>query len=178
MPKLKFYSNEKVLELPFGKTPSGLRYALTNYGRVISYADSIDEGNFLKPSLIRGYPALSFTKKNGRQTFLIHRLVAEYFLRKPSVQHRFVIHLNHKKEDNYVNNLKWATAEEKNKASVKNRKQNESGNYKLTAGRVRLIKKKMLDGNTRLKIIAKQFGVSDMQIHRIKTGENWGHVKV
>ena len=30
---------------------------------------------------------------------------------------------------------------------------------------------------TRLKIIAKRFGVSEMQLHRIKTGENWGHVK-
>lgn len=178
MPKLKFYSNEKVLLLPFGKTPSGLRYALTNYGRVISYLETPEDGRFLKPSLIRGYPALSFTKKNGRQTFLIHRLVAEHFLKKPSAKHRFVIHLNHKKEDNYFNNLKWATAEEKNNNSIKDRIKNEIGNYKLTAERVRLIKKKMLNGNTRLKIIAKQFGVSDMQIHRIKTGQNWAHVKV
>jgi len=27
-----------------------------------------------------------------------------------------------------------------------------------------------------LKMIAKQFGISTMQLHRIKTGENWGHV--
>lgn len=178
MPKLKFYSNEKVLTLPFGKTPSGLRYALTNYGRVISYSETPEDGRFLKPSLIRGYPALSFTKKNGRQTFLIHRLVAEHFLRKPSVRHRFVIHLNLKKEDNYSNNLKWTTAEEKNRHTVKNRVENEIGNYKLNADRVRIIKKKMLKGNNRLKTIAKQFGVSDMQIHRIKTGENWAHVKI
>ena len=26
-------------------------------------------------------------------------------------------------------------------------------------------------------ICSKQFGVSEMQLHRIKTGENWGYVK-
>jgi uncharacterized protein YjcR len=41
-----------------------------------------------------------------------------------------------------------------------------------------MIKRKLLNGKTRLKMIAKQFGVSDMQIHRIKTGENWSHVKI
>jgi len=27
-------------------------------------------------------------------------------------------------------------------------------------------------------MIAKQFGISTMQVWRIKSGENWGHVKV
>jgi len=29
---------------------------------------------------------------------------------------------------------------------------------------------------TRLKIIAKQFGISEMQLYRIKRGENWASV--
>jgi hypothetical protein len=43
---------------------------------------------------------------------------------------------------------------------------------------VRLIKKMINDPNrrTRLKIIAKRFGVTTMQLHRIKTGENWSDV--
>jgi len=51
---------------------------------------------------------------------------------------------------------------------------------KLTEGRVRIIKKKMLDPNrrTRVRLIAKQFGVSEMQLYRIKWGENWGHIKI
>lgn len=178
MPSLRLYSNERVELLPFGKPKNGIHYALTNYGRIISFTDTPANGKFLKPAFIRGYPAMSFSIANGRKTFLLHRLVGEYFLKRPSPQHKFIIHLNHKKEDNYANNLKWATAEEKKHASNTDRQKTESGNYKLTAGRVLLIKKKMLDGKTRLKIIAKQFGVSDMQIHRIKTGENWGHVKV
>ena len=41
-------------------------------------------------------------------------------------------------------------------------------------------RKKLLDPNrrTRLKVLAKQFGVSEMQLHRIKTGENWGDLQV
>jgi hypothetical protein len=29
-----------------------------------------------------------------------------------------------------------------------------------------------------LKKIAEQFDISEMQLYRIKSGENWGHVKV
>ena len=47
---------------------------------------------------------------------------------------------------------------------------------KLTENEVLLIKRKLNRGAT-LRSISKQFGVSDMQIHRIKTGENWGHLK-
>lgn len=177
MASLKLYSNEKWVSLPFRKTPLGFRYALTSYGRVISYTDSLLEGRFLKHSLLRGYPSLSFRLKNGRQTYLIHRLVAEYFLEKPSARHKYVLHLNHKKEDNYARNLRWATVEEKNRHTISDRREHEVGNYKLTAARVRMIKHKIRKGNTSLKIIAGQYGVSDMQIHRIKTGENWSHVK-
>lgn len=42
-----------------------------------------------------------------------------------------------------------------------------------------LIKKMLADPKrkTRQKMIARQFGVSEMQISRIKSGENWGNVK-
>jgi hypothetical protein len=42
------------------------------------------------------------------------------------------------------------------------------------------LKRKIFDPKrkSRLKIIAKQFGISEMQLYRIKSGENWGHVKI
>ena len=179
MPTVKLPSNEKFVVMPFPKTPKGHKYALTNYGRVISFLENVEDGREVNHGFIRGYPAMSFRlKKDKRKTFLVHRLMADYYLRKPSVQHKFVIHLNNKKTDNHFQNLKWATKDEKDRHMLKYRMGKEIGNYKLTAERVRLIKKKMLNGKTRLKIIAKQFGVSDMQIHRIKTGENWGHIKI
>jgi len=42
---------------------------------------------------------------------------------------------------------------------------------------VRLIRKKINEGKTRMKMIAKQFKISEMQLYRIKVGENWGWVK-
>jgi hypothetical protein len=51
---------------------------------------------------------------------------------------------------------------------------------KLTVTKVMLIKKLLArpEQKTRMKMIAKQFGVSEMQIRRIKSGENWSQVKV
>jgi HNH endonuclease/NUMOD4 motif len=43
---------------------------------------------------------------------LIHRLVADYFLTKPSDQHTIVAHLDHDKLNNRAHNLKWMTPEE------------------------------------------------------------------
>jgi DNA-binding phage protein len=51
--------------------------------------------------------------------------------------------------------------------------------YTLNETKVRMIKKILNDPKrkTRLKIIAKQFGISEMQLYRIKKGVHWGHVK-
>ena len=42
---------------------------------------------------------------------------------------------------------------------------------------VLFIKSKLGKKGVTMKKLAHQFGVSEMQIHRIKTGENWSHVK-
>jgi hypothetical protein len=177
MAQLRFYSNEKLFPIP-GKSTKGFRYAITSYGRLISYQEDPADGRFLSQPKVSGYPAFSIRKNGINKTFLTHRLVAKYFLKQPTPKHKIVIHLNHKKEDNYIQNLKWVTQEERLAHDLRYRRGKEIGNYKLTADRVRMIKRKLLNGKTRLKIIGKQFGVSDMQIHRIKTGENWGHVKI
>jgi hypothetical protein len=49
---------------------------------------------------------------------------------------------------------------------------------KLTTDRVKMIKRKLAAGKTRMKILAKQFGISEMQLYRIKSGANWGHVTI
>jgi hypothetical protein len=93
-----------------------------------------------------------------------------------------VIHIDYDKNNNHVENLKWASKREKELHQFSNPtwddivKNKRKGNAKLTEGKVKIIKRQLRNKRTRITMIAKRFGVSDMQIHRIKSGENWGDV--
>ncbi len=169
---LKLESGEKFIQLPIPKTPNGNRYAITNHGRVISYTTTPQEGRFLRLGKIGKYRGASM----GRKTFLVQRLVAKYFVKKTSASQRFVIHINFNNHNNHYKNLKWVNREDMEKHVRENPHALKRGNQKLTADKVRLIKQELQKGKT-LKMIAQKFHVTDMTIHRIKTGENWGHIK-
>ena len=115
----------------------------------------------------------------------MHRLVAELFLDKPRDDQKFVIHLDNNRQNNYYKNLRWVSEPEKRAHQDKmDPGWSSRGNYgtrkyhKLTETQVKRIKKKINDPNrkTRMKMIAKQFGISEMQLYRIKSGENWSSV--
>ena len=170
------------------------RYAISNFGRLLSYTDKMEEGVILKGGIVEGYRIFGYRVKLndkwvGRQKY-VFRLVAENFIAKTSDDQKYVIHLDHIKENDHIDNLKWATQSEVTEHSKTSPRVAEgrirtveanlkSKTYKLTATKVKFIKKLLFEPKrkTRLKIIAKRFGVSEMQLHRIKTGENWGHVK-
>ncbi len=157
-------------------------YLISNHGRVKSFKGDKERGVILGASYTNGYRSLGLTQKSGKNTGrYIHKLVAQTFIEKNSEDQKFVIHLDHDKENNLESNLAWATKKQRFDHLAKNPNfKNSKRNSKLTAGRVKMIKKKLLDPNrkTRMKMLAKQFGVSEMQLHRIKTGENWGYVSV
>mgnify|MGYP001327187040 CR=1 FL=1 len=169
------------------------KYAISNMGRLASYTKSVEkDGALLKGSEIEGYRVLRLRAGDKYIAFLFHRLVAEQFCKKPSAAHNLVIHLNHKKQDNRAENIKWATQEmvsEHNKKSpavqaYKKRMRETIPNIKkglkLTLAQVKQIKKMLASDKRRLthKQIAEKYGVSEMAITRIKRGENWGHVQV
>ncbi|MFD2551931.1 HNH endonuclease [Bizionia sediminis] len=180
---IRYYRNEIWKDVIFDdKICEKEKYKISNYGRIINC--KTDEEFLVKEYFINGYQTIPLKqKKNGKQTSrYVHRLVAEHFLEKNDGV--CVIHLNYDKKDNRLENLKWATKREKElhqfnhpdwDAIVERRGKNIG---KLTEGKVRIIKRQLKNNRTRIKMIAKRFGVSDMQIHRIKTGENWSHVKI
>ena len=172
--RLKFAQNERVAVLPIRKTSKGYKYAVTTYGRVISFIRIPAEGIILKQGKIRKYCGTSV----GGKTFLVHRLVAMQFVRKHKPNQRFVIHLDYDNSNNHFKNLKWVNREEMEAHQHKNPNPERRGNQKLTTEVVRKLKLKIKEGKMTLKMIGKQFGVTDMQVHRIKTGENWGYVKI
>jgi hypothetical protein len=185
---MKYLNGEKWVTLPAHKSAYGELYAISSHGRLVKYKGKLDEGTILKCSMQEGYPIWR-TRKNGEHYHvLIHRLVAKHFLPKPGKNQNIIIHLNYKKTDNHFKNLKWVTqaesiAHQQNSPAVKKLRKymrenpGEANNAKLTVDKVKQIKRLLKDGKT-LKFIATKFGVSDMQVHRIKTGENWSSVKV
>jgi len=161
------------------------KYQISSYGRVKSFKVDSKNGMLIKLFKVGGYFRLPIKQKNEKRTArYIHKLVASTFLKKDADSQTFVIHLDYNKDNNNTWNLTWATKKEKEVHQFSNPKYKEPSNRirysKLNEGRVKIIKRKLNDPNrrTRLKMIAKQFGVTEMQLHRIKTGENWGWVKV
>ena len=157
------------------------KFKISNFGRIINCKTS--EETLVKKYYINGYQNLPVKqKKNGKQTSrYVHKLVAEHFLDKNDGL--YVIHLDYDKTNNHVDNLKWATKREKESHQFSNpvyktMVRKKPSNTKLTETKVKLIKRKINDPNrrTRMKMIAKQFGISTMQLYRIKSGENWKSV--
>jgi hypothetical protein len=180
---IKVLAGERWKELDLKKGVTTKRYAISNRGRIVSFKTKIEEGYLLRPRLTQGYPSVTIGREANRQNYYLHRLVAEYFTKKPSSRHSFVIHVDHVKENNKADNLKWVTHELQIEHALKDPnvlvRQNPEEGPKLNAAKVRQIKRALKAKNQpTLKALAKQFRVSDMQIHRIKTGENWSHVTV
>ncbi len=119
---------------------------------------------------------------------LVHRVVAEYFILKPSEKHTLVAHLDYEKLNNKASNLVWMTPEEnyihqqgspyviKDKAGRKGVIRLHSKAMKLTVTRVMLLKKMLNEGKP-MKELVRFFKVTETQILRIKRGENWKDVE-
>lgn len=194
MEKIRFYFNEEYKEFILHESQK-LRYAVTNFGRIISFKDNIFEGRFLKGGFADGYKVLRFRTRINDQlkdkSVFIYKLVAAHFIPKTNEDQTYVLHLDYVRDNDDVRNLKWATRQEMIAHSNKSphviaqrikliEHNKKSDGAKLTSTSVIRIKKMLQDPNrkTRIKMIAKQFGISEMQIFRIKSGENWGHIKV
>ena len=180
------YSLEKWKRIAFDEAISETEaYLISTYGRVKSLRVDKINGIIAKLSAFQGYERIAVLQKTNKRTArYVHKLMAQMFIPKTNEDQLYVIHLDYDKSNNMLFNLKWATHKEKEKHRLINPKYDhpskKRGNHKLTEGMVKVLKKKMLDPNrrTRIRVLAKQFGVSEMQLHRIKTGENWGYVTV
>jgi hypothetical protein len=194
--KLQFYSNEKWQELTIeGK--HYFRYAISNFGRVVSYTENVRDGKLVKPiwkvmhkGHKTGFWLLNLKTKvlNEKGEYVtkayrkyIHKLVAEFFVSNEDPQNNtFVKHINEDRDNNTYLNLKWVPRREI--LSPEFLEGASPGKIvkgpKLTIETATLLKKKIFEGKTRQRILAKQFGVSEMAITRMKRGENWGSIQI
>ena len=68
-----------------------------------------------------GYNRIKLRNDEGREAFLVHRIVAQEFIPNPKNK-PWVDHINGNRKDNSVDNLRWSTESENgaNKITAKN----------------------------------------------------------
>lgn len=182
--KNQSFWNEKWVQIPFENVENPPRYEVSNYGRIRSFQSGNNEGTIIKGSVIQGYRSLNIRTGGKTINRYVHKLVAESFVSRFDTNETYVIHLDHDKMNNHFQNLKWATKEamidhNRNNPNLLNRPQpRQTRNYKLTETKVKIIKKLLRNDKNRLKMIAKQFGITHTQLNRIRSGENWKHVTI
>jgi hypothetical protein len=159
-------------------------YFVSNYGRIKSFTRNKTKGRIMKFAQVKGFNTINLKLYNKYKTYLVHKIVANAFLEKASPACTFVIHKDWKISNNQISNLEWVTREV-NYARVmehlnefnKNNPKKKVPFSKLKVEDVKLIKAMLIRG-VKQNLIAKMFCVSEMQITRIKRGENWAEIIV
>ena len=161
------------------------RYQVSNYGRVKSFAYNKKDGKTLIGCEVNGFKLIQISKPGFSKKLYVHKLVAQVWVSKPSDKHTFVTHLDGNLRNNHISNLEWHSREsltEKHRELTKQkmkapRYKRIIRNSKLEESDIVLLKSMLQRGVVQAKI-AKMFCISEMQVTRIKRGENWGHVQV
>ncbi len=176
--RLKKIEDEVWKRIPYADK----HYEVSNYGRIKSFCYDKVEGRIVKPGLIKGFMNVSFLSGGKKKSFLVHKISAEFFTPKTAEDQNTVIHLDWNKANNHYANLQWVTKQFSYKRMFKrihDKRKNSTVKIitysKLKEDDVRQIKG-MLNNGIAQNIIAQLFCVSQMQITRIKRGENWSHV--
>ena len=87
-----------------------MNYQVSNIGRI----RNISTGRILKPGQnTSGYLQVVLCDNNIRKTSYVHRLVACEFTDNPDNK-ADVDHIDHNKQNNFINNLRWASKSENN----------------------------------------------------------------
>ncbi len=175
---------KKIKDERWRDIPNNNLYQVSNYGRIKSFHIYKKKGQILKLSEIKGFKYITLTLKEGKKSFYVHKLIAEAWIPKPSKNHIYVTHLDQNIINNHISNLEWHTKESLREKHIEfTKKRHEDPEYskttknsKLKVSDVMLLKSMLERGVVQAKI-AKMFCISEMQVTRIKRGENWGDVK-
>ncbi len=165
-------------------------YEISTLGRLRHWYPKKEEWKIMKQSTVRGYKYFMWFKStvgwDNKIKKIIHRLVAGAFCEKPEDHYDMVIHLDHDKANNHYENLKWVTRIQMTDHNQTNprvmaaqaARKGRINNSKLTEADVLELKRRIREGKERLYVLAKEFGITQTQLTRIRKGQNWAHVKL
>ena len=185
MTKVKHYWNERWAKLERNFPGGKVDYYISDYGRIKTIEKDTGDERLSKGVVHQrsGYLRIKVKITSKKDVdFYIHKFVAEHFVENP--EHKsYVIHIDRNKSNNFYQNLRWMTHRELIDWQVKHgiydpQKRKRPPQTKMTETKVRLLKKRLKEGKTKKKILAKAFGITYMQLNRIERGENWGYVKI
>ena len=181
---LELLPGEELKRISFKRKTKSREYFISNYGRLFSSNKITGVKKLMKSTLTkRGYPKVSLKLDGGYESVYIHKAVGECFVAPEGEHNTFLIHIDYNRSNNKAENLKWVTEFEqkdyiRKRGEIFDYKKSTGGGYfKLTAPQVSIIKKALMNGKTRKKMLAKRFGVTSTQIKRIERGENWANVE-
>lgn len=159
------------------------RYWINSDGAIYNY----NIGNFMVTNKNQGgYFVIGFCLGGKRKNFLVHRLVAEYFL--PKVEGKnFINHKDGNRENNKVENLEWCTHQENINHAIKmglidhsaiTEKQKNNGKRlglsrrKYSDEQIKEFRKMKSKGFT-ISFVAKRFGVNRSTMRDILSGVHY-----
>jgi len=126
-----------------------------------------------------GYKMVSMYIGKEKKTFKVHRLVAETYIPNPENKPE-VNHDDGNKENNFVGNLLWATSLENITHAIETGLRDTKGEMnaasKLTEKEVLEIREKFVPRKYTYKMLAEEYGVSQMTIYRITSNKKWKHI--
>jgi uncharacterized protein YerC len=152
-------------------------YFLNELGEVFSYPKRTRKGirKLLPNKSNCGYFMIDLCKDRKVKKFLIHRLMAQTYLKNDEDKTQ-VNHINGIKTDNSLINLEWVTRSENQKHSIliglRTTKGEKNSQSKLTENEVLLI----FNDKRLYKDISNEFGISIPTISDIKRGYSWTHI--
>ncbi len=176
-------------QIPFPKGNLIKKYAISTKGRIASYEKDINDLFILKTSKTEGYDSITLRQNGKSSAVFIHKAMAMAFIKKNSLKHKIVLHLDFDKTNNDLSNLKWATPKEaanhvKNSPNVLNaikyKVHTTSMAKKLDEKKVIALKKEIWNPKRKITLskLAAKYGIADMNLYRIKNGLFWFHVHV
>lgn len=148
-------------------------YEVSSLGRVRNKTTNEFKHSTPNP---QGYVNLTLYSNGVGKTFVVHRLVAEYFIPNPDNK-PLVNHIDACRHNNFTENLEWCTQSEnmKHMVNIGNNKDHNGHNNpaaKLTEEQVKVIRNDDRPGS----VLAALYDVSTNVIDNVKNGNSYKNV--